>query len=136
MPHNNLNKHVRLSETTEFSAEIGVTYEEARENLLYAPLFAVGLRYAPTVSLSFFFLTRPLVLVNIGRLPYTSVCMARKSVLPEMPHVILSRVFIITAPGLVSSAIGTVRPESILSSPSDPAPSVILALEYLISIGP
>ena len=86
MPHNNLNKHMILADMTAFSGETGVTYEDARENLLYAPLFAVPLRYAPTPSLSSVFFTRPLVSLNIGRLPYTSVSMARKAIRPLMPH--------------------------------------------------
>ena len=91
MPHNNLNKHMILADMTAFSGETGVTYEDARENLLYAPLFAVPLRYAPTPSLSSVFFTRPLVSLNIGRLPYTSVSMARKAIRPLMPHSIRRR---------------------------------------------
>ena len=78
-----------LADMTAFSGETGVTYEDARENLLYAPLFAVSLRNAPTPSLSSVFFTRPLVSLNIGRLPYTSVSMARKAIRPLMPHAIL-----------------------------------------------
>ena len=39
MPQNNLNKHVMLSETIEFSDEIGVTYEDSRETLLAMPSY-------------------------------------------------------------------------------------------------
>ena len=50
MPHNNLNKHVRLSETTEFSAETGVTYEDSIETLLGTPSYPDLAKYDNDVS--------------------------------------------------------------------------------------
>lgn len=122
MPHNNLNKHVRLSETTEFSAEIGVTYEDSRETLLGTPSYPDLVKYDADVSPVPFFFIRPLIPMNIDRLPYTSDCMARKSILPVMPQQIRIRADTDKEAGNISSAVGTAMGVLICTIPTPNPP--------------